>query len=784
MFISNIDWVTQIKNFLGDKMAKTDKKIIPVKTRHTLVAGYKKKLKKETATERLEKTAKILSDKKLHSVYNYNIEKTKLIKNLLKENPDLELAVEIIVSAIVSPTDLLTTSIHHSMTKSLLPFDTKNDIITIFEKELKEHYNIADKLYDWVYKAYIPGAFVFICIGDKYEKTIGMDKEHFKPRTEKEYIESLVNVTDDYSILKDKPKPFDMESASPEDKLKNLKKLMVLSNYGLEKNVDRPLVLEWPMESVIPICLKNEPSKHLRYILLLDSNGQPLDKRTLTINDDEQQPALKATINKLRSSRLATDTIKKDNKNVPIFDTSELLHQTINEKIDELTKDTNSFISDDDLELIKKIVFNKTMSDQQVNILLLDTNSVAYLTYEYKDNGVGKSPLEDLTILGGIRAMIRYTTLSTMVQNATQFTKIKVKLDDDDKDLEVRIQEAYDFIYSNRADSVPVGLLKIEDISDWLKSTGVLVEFEHENLPSIGFDIERLDTNKEVPDTALDENISKLQYMKLHLSPEMVDTSKEVDFAEIVKSSNVMFRRRLSRKHKATNLFLTNVQKVIMMNDGIISESIRKIIFRDLKQIRKELKKTLDEKIINNYNDDDIVEMMFVDVRNTILAELPTVGDTEENINSEMFSSVTESIDKILEEVVNEDMFPSEIIGDSADIVEYTRAMLKSSAIRRWLNKNGYYKDILKMFDTKGNDINIPLLEEYVDYAENFENGMKKFFKDMKKVRNRGNKLFERFNNGEVEEDDDIVDNNETMPTENKSVETPTEPELPDDIKE
>jgi hypothetical protein len=222
----------------------------------------------------------------------------------------------------------------------------------------------------------------------------------------------------------------------------------------------------------------------------------------------------------------------------------------------------------------------------------------------------------------------------------------------------------------------------------------------------------------------------------------------------------VLFKRRLIRKHKRTNKFLTDVEKVIIDNDGVVRAKLKRIFERDIALIRKELKKnTVLSGIVESYDDTKLIELCLLEVKSEQSTRLPDMDSTEENVNSEMFDAFESSIDKILEQVINEDMFPEEFIGDGSDSVEYIRAMMKSSIIRRWLSNNGYYKDTLEMFNTNGKDINIPLLEEYADYADNFNEGLRNFFKGIKKLKRKSGKMLEKFNSDEEEPDEDTTNN-------------------------
>ena len=77
-------------------------------------------------------------------------EKIKNNESVLELFPDIELAIQIIVSSIISPNDMLSTNSIYVSPNIKLPPDVTNALTDTIKKHINVNYNLDDNLYDIV----------------------------------------------------------------------------------------------------------------------------------------------------------------------------------------------------------------------------------------------------------------------------------------------------------------------------------------------------------------------------------------------------------------------------------------------------------------------------------------------------------------------------------------------------------------------------------------------------------------------------------------------------------
>ena len=87
-----------------------------------------------------------LDRSQLKAISDSSIERVRDNKNITELFPDIELAIQILVSSILSPKDMVNTDIIYNNTEALFPAELTNNLNTIIKDELNSHYKILDDL--------------------------------------------------------------------------------------------------------------------------------------------------------------------------------------------------------------------------------------------------------------------------------------------------------------------------------------------------------------------------------------------------------------------------------------------------------------------------------------------------------------------------------------------------------------------------------------------------------------------------------------------------------------
>ena len=78
-------------------------------------------------------------------------DKTTDAENMMLMFPDLKLAAQILVSLIISPTDMMSTEILYSLKKTLFNSELTTAMLETLKTEMDENYNFTSGLYDMIY---------------------------------------------------------------------------------------------------------------------------------------------------------------------------------------------------------------------------------------------------------------------------------------------------------------------------------------------------------------------------------------------------------------------------------------------------------------------------------------------------------------------------------------------------------------------------------------------------------------------------------------------------------
>lgn len=331
------------------------------------------------------------------SVSNSIIEKIRNNDDIIKLFPDTELAMQIVVTSIISPNDLTNTSIKLEVPDIPLPSTIKSQIVDVITDYITENYSPISNLYTIIKEAlFTKGAYVEICIPESsLDRLINSDLgmlsiESYTKTYEEKYfnseepksilsLESLeilkepmknsisitpsdlnIEFTEDLSILKfsdyklkkiateNSKNDIDEEGKREREIIQNLFRTLnntedkpvdfvLRSEETMRENLGVPFITKVPVECVIPIYSTNDHKKHVGYFLILDQNGNFLD-----IKNEKNHMQQMGNCNNYINSNFKDMIIDKSKRNIEgqIGDVPEIedMESLYNDVIEELIK--------------------------------------------------------------------------------------------------------------------------------------------------------------------------------------------------------------------------------------------------------------------------------------------------------------------------------------------------------------------------------------------------------------------------------------------------------------
>lgn len=479
------------------------------------------------------------------------------------------------------------------------------------------------------------------------------------------------------------------------------------STNSFRKSIGRPLALRLPSESVIPIYIPGDESKHVGYFVLIDIDGNPV---TLNSNTDyvDGLTGLMSNSNSCSNNGLATALTNKAKKNLigsgaqPTLDQITKIYSSVIEN-DLLTRLSNGIYGDNvkiaNSETIYRIMLARSLANKYTRLVYVPIELTTYYAFRYFPNGVGKSYLDDIKTLTSIRAILLFAKVFAQVKAAINLTRVNVKLDPEDPDPQKSIELLAHEIMRMRQNFMPLGLNSPVEAMDWIQRAGFEFAFEgHPGLPDVKVDFETKSIQPNIPSSELDELLRKQTYMSMGISPETIDNGFNSEFATTFIANNVLFSKRIIQLQKYTCDHTTpHVQKIVR-NDEVILEQLRGIVKENLGSIQNTLSEEEKQFVTENETKfiNDLVERFIENIE----TDLPKPDIASVQAQTQALTDYTDALDKALESWIGSEVVSNDISGELANNIDSVKKIVRHYFIRRWMAENGFMAELSDIVTT------------------------------------------------------------------------------------
>lgn len=512
---------------------------------------------------------------------------------------------------------------------------------------------------------------------------------------------------------------------------------------GSRKSIGKPLVMELPTEAVVPIYPTGNPAKHIGYLLILDENGNPINlvtnfqqqnnnmdnilatqvmtENATAPNTINTQYSQKHTMLKNAASALYGQT-KKEPTLLELDEVyNELIDMTIKSKLKSGILGTLAEIEKN--SDVYRVMFTRALAAKKTRILFVPASNIVYYANKFRNNGTGKSMLEEVQMLYSIRAILLFSKVMTMVKNSTTITKYDVTLDDDDLEPEVTAEKIVSENLRSKQISLPIGFMKIDDLSSWVKRAGDVYNFKHKALPNMTVDLSYSSPQTQVPDNELDETLKNNIMHTFGLDPEIIETGFKADFATTVVAKNLLFAKRIGQYQLTHERLLTDHVRKLLTNDGVIKEMVRDVISQNIKDVKKAI--TAISKSNPNANEsllehkdkqDNLIDYLTTLFLTKTYVTLPRPEVTDATGLKTAYDAYKESLNDYLDNILDDEMLTDSNVGNVSEKIAPVKKIIKAVLLKRWVDSNKYIPDFTDILTT-GIDgrPNLDVVNEYSD---------------------------------------------------------------------
>jgi len=771
-----------------------------INRREVMSVGITKVYDKSTSNNGVE-----LDYSNTRAVANSVYDKITNNEEILRLFPDVELSIQILVSSIMSPNDLISSKLNYSLDDADIPNDINSRILDTISRHVGKNYKLEDKLPTILREAlFTKGAYAEAIVSDvdisniqqrmrkvvsteshrpiEADTFLGKKFKDVKLSIESDIVDSGtldltvtsenlgIEYSEDMSILVESTMSAET-NLSTESGMAAITTKLSLNSFMRKKkqaggvislttdnSVGSPMVMKLPVGSVIPIHTSNDPSKHVSYLVLLDEHGAPVSKITTNSNPTGSSEIrsdtldIKTTLISKAANALKTklkDSVKL--KGVDEFYTKALMAD-IKSKVS--NGPLGNAVSIPEYSDAYNIVFTRAMKGLKTRLLYIPKANMNYFAFEYRENGTGMSLLEKSVMLFSIRATNLFTRIMANVKNSVRTTKVTAQLDETDPDPEHTRELIINATMKSEKSKYPIGMTNVNDLVDWMHNVGYRFDIKHPKLPDISMDVSDETRDINTIDESFDEMIQEHIIMSFGLKIDMVRSGYEADFATSIVANNVLLAKRVMTYQKQFNPQLSKYVKSVMSNDGILKAKVLDIVTANITPIRKMLVKGLTKEELVLYNDeigDDAVlaEYVYNLYTNDTMVTLPGVDISSEDGSMDGLSNFVDMLDTYLPMIISDETLPLELVGDLSDKMVDITAAIKTVLIKNWIDEHNYLPEVSKFFtlDNTGKP-RYDILEEYSEFTKVIAKVVIPHLKKLKKASNKTDDVLDKIENG------------------------------------
>ncbi len=461
------------------------------------------------------------------------------------------------------------------------------------------------------------------------------------------------------------------------------------------RSIGRPLVINPPCESIIPVYVPGDYSKHIGYFIAVGADGNPVSLDSVVT---EFAQSLSATgtngQNTASASTVLTDRAKKNilsDNYTPVIDRLSEIYSEIYEK-DLMERLSRGIYGHMEVGLgrnteLSRIMLARAWKGKYTRLVYVPVEYTTYFAFNYHRNGVGRSYLDDLSTVIGMRAMVLFSSIWARVRSSISGVKAHVTLDPRDRDPVKTIETVKHLVARSRQQYFPMGARSSQDYSDWLWKAGVMMTWsEHPGLPNTQVEMEARNIEHVQPDDSLEETLRHMTYMHFGLSPETVDSAAQADFATTVQNQSILFARRILMLGKKFSQHLTDYTRKVAFNDEIIQTRLVDVLNQHQADVLKDL--TDKEKGFYDENKVAFTKYLLSDILNHLEVGVPE-PDTTVSVNQKTeLDSYEELLDKAITFIFSSETMGATLAGETSQYIDEISKAWKAELMRRFMADN------------------------------------------------------------------------------------------------
>lgn len=539
----------------------------------------------------------------------------------------------------------------------------------------------------------------------------------------------------------------------------SVKQVQVMkTDNQLERSaIGRPLVMELPPESVIPVFTPGQEDKHVGYFILLDQTGNPV--KTSTENDaltsmtrrlnnaTNQQQNIVSRLKQLTdgfgcgNDQEHTDMMVRIYADMVEADLLARLRNGIYANSVALAKNPDYY----------RVMLTRVLAQQKTTVLFMPVEMIVYFARRYNKWGVGVSILDDMKVLNNIRAITTLANTMLGIRNSIPQTKVDLNLDETDPDPYKTAEMFIAEMMRVNQTAIPLGASSPTDMLDFFQKQRYQFNLKgHPGIPEVSAEFTESNTNYSRVDTDLEKSLQERAMMTMGLNTEIVSNGfNGSETATSVVANNLMLSRRVAVLQEQINPHITDYHRKIIRADEDLLQELREVLESnydtlnvDEETVRKEL--GIDQAVELRGL---VVNQLLMEFIDKLDVSLPRPETASLKSQKEALDEFTNLLDPALDAYLSDEFFTEEVGGTVSKSVASLRKILRAYFVRKYMAENGILPELSSIVTNTDEEEYLDLWEAQKDHIEKLTKSLGNFMRKIHKVKKEESQSYENMEN-------------------------------------
>jgi len=460
-----------------------------------------------------------------------------------------------------------------------------------------------------------------------------------------------------------------------------------------------PLLLELPMESVIPVIIEGAPENHIGYFVVLNENGVPLSAEYY--GDDYQSianskyanhadPAIQKMFDAFYSGNSAGSVgfFKRNMQSQTRNSIVEIVYKTyLNKLLADKMKDTaatgtsKSSSANYNISMnneISRMMFARLLRNKTTSMIFVPRKLMMYMAFWYNKDGTGRSKIDNIKFPLSLKLTLVISRLMALMESAVNRRRLKLTLNNNIpnpleivKTIRKELTKSKQQSLSHNPDTI------IQTIVD--KQLTVIPD----KLPGVdSFDITDEPNNVDYPkaDDSLLSEINNMYMLSLDVPPSALNRLGEDEFSKSVVTNNIFLSNKIKGYQKIICKCVSDLIKVYCSYSSKVISGVEDILKNSVSE------QTNDEMI----TPEKLRERAKAIIRSLNMT-LPSPNISNNKAQAEEVNNYITIIDSILNNLYPEDVVPD---SEMAETIKSMKSYIKSTMLSNYITTNSSFTDI------------------------------------------------------------------------------------------